>query len=134
MTYLADTSAVVRIGRRQVADEWRELVTRGLVAICEPVLCEALTIADKAKYGSAELELKSSYSWVPVPDNVWSLVGTIRRELAERSVHQGISVADYLIVATAIKSKLVLLHEDGDFETVARFVPQLQQQRISDSG
>jgi predicted nucleic acid-binding protein len=132
VTYLADTSAVVCIGRRQVAEEWRELVSRGLVAICEPVLCEALTIADKSKYGSAELELKSSYSWVPVPDNVWSLVGTIRRELAAHSVHQGVSVADYLIVATAIKSKLVLLHEDGDFETVARFVPQLQQQRISE--
>jgi predicted nucleic acid-binding protein len=43
-----------------------------------------------------------------------------------------LSVADYLIAATAIKSKLVLLHEDGDFETVARFVPQLQQQRISE--
>jgi hypothetical protein len=27
--------------------------------------------------------------------------------------------------------KLIVLHEDADFETVARFIPELQQQRVS---
>ncbi|MFD0746943.1 hypothetical protein ACFQ1L_37810 [Phytohabitans flavus] len=40
-------------------------------------------------------------------------------------------MADYVVAATAIRLKLVLLHEDGDFETIARFVPELKQQRIS---
>lgn len=43
-----------------------------------------------------------------VPDGVWNLVA-----------------------ATAIKLKLTVLHEDGDFETIARFVPQLTEQRVS---
>ncbi|BCB74206.1 hypothetical protein GCM10022251_09960 [Phytohabitans flavus] len=64
-------------------------------------------------------------------DNVWELVAVIRRDLATRSAHQGVSVADYVVAATAIRLKLVLLHEDGDFETIARFVPELKQQRIS---
>ena len=33
--------------------------------------------------------------------------------------------------ATGIRLKLEVLHEDADFETVARFVPQFQQRRIS---
>ncbi len=65
------------------------------------------------------------------PDNIWDLVGAIRRELAPHSAHQGLSVADLVVAATAIRLKLTVLHEDGDFETVARFVPQLREQRIS---
>jgi len=36
-----------------------------------------------------------------------------------------------VIAATAIRQKLTLLHEDGDFETVARYLPLLKQSRIS---
>lgn len=59
------------------------------------------------------------------------LVGVIRRELAGHSAHQGLSVADLVVAATAIRLKLEVLQEDGDFETVARFVPQLRERRIS---
>jgi predicted nucleic acid-binding protein len=40
-------------------------------------------------------------------------------------------VADHLVVATAIRLKLVVLHEDADFETVARVIPQLHEQRLT---
>jgi len=130
MKYLIDTSALVRILRRQVDERWYEQVTRGLIAICDPVLTETLTIADAKTYAKAEEGLRDAYPWVPVPDNAWELVTTVRRELATKSVHQGLSVADHLVVATAIRLKLTVLHEDGDFETVARMIPQLQQERI----
>jgi hypothetical protein len=39
-------------------------------------------------------------------------------------------VADHLVIATAIRLKLVVLHQDADFETAARLVPQLGQERI----
>jgi predicted nucleic acid-binding protein len=42
-----------------------------------------------------------------------------------------LSVADHLVVATAIRLKHIVLHEDADFETAAKLIPQLQQQRIS---
>lgn len=131
MKYLADTSAVVRIDREQVDGEWVEVVAQARIAVCEPVLAETLTLADAKRYASAEAELRSTYPWVPVTDNVWELVTVLRRDLAAQSAHQGVSVADYVVAATAIRLKLILLHEDGDFETIARFVPELQQQRIS---
>lgn len=131
MNYLVDTSALVRIIRGQVDARWDDLVERGMLAICEPVLVEALTMADAKSYGRVEDEIRGTYPWVPVPDDVWSIVGSVRRDLAAQSQHQGLSIADHLVVATAIRLKLVVLHEDTDFETVARLVPQFQQERLA---
>jgi predicted nucleic acid-binding protein len=38
---------------------------------------------------------------------------------------------DLVVAATAMRMKLIVLHEDADFETVARFVPELKQHRVS---
>jgi predicted nucleic acid-binding protein len=129
--YLVDTSALIRIGRRQVDPSWYDVIDRGLIAICEPVLLETLIAADAKSYLRAEETLRAAYPWVPVPDDVWAVVAAVQRELATQSQHQGLSVADHLVVATAIRLKLVVLHEDADFETVSRLVPQLQQERIT---
>lgn len=131
MKYLIDTSALVRIYRRQGDDGWRELVGRGLVAICEPVLIEALAITNAKGYETVEADLLRTYPWVPLPERVWDLVTVTRRELAKVSAHSGFSVADHLVAATGIALKLTVLHEDADFETAARLVPQLREQRIS---
>lgn len=130
MKYLVDTSALIRIGRRQVDPSWYEAVDRGLIAICEPVLVETLTAADAKSYARAEEALRSAYPWVPVPEDVWALVASVQRELSSQSQHQGLSIADHLVVATAIRLKLVVLHEDADFETVSKVLPQLRQERI----
>lgn len=130
MSYLIDTSALVRVLRRQVDQRWQELAARGLVAICEPVITETLTIADAKAYQRVEDGLRDAYPWVPVPDDAWTTVRTVRRELAEHSAHQGLSVADHLVIATALGHQLTILHEDSDFRTVARIVPELRQERI----
>ena len=131
MIYLGDTSALSRIYRRQVEQHWHESVQHGLVAICEPVLAEVLTIAEAGKYEEREADFLSLYPWVVVPGDAWDVLRSTRRALARRSAHQGISVADYLVVTTALHHDLTVLHEDADFETVARVVPELRQQRIS---
>jgi len=131
MRYLVDTSALVRIWRRQVDQGWRDIANRGLVTICEPVLAETLVSADAKTYATLEAQLRETYPYATVPDDIWRLVMVIRRELVPHSAYQGLSVADLVIAATAIRLKLTLLHEDGDFETIARFVPEFQQHRIS---
>lgn len=133
MKYLIDTSALIRIVRRQADPDWYDAVDRGLIALCEPVLVETLTGADSKNFDRAEDDLRAAYPWVPVPDNAWAIVTSVQRELAVHSQHHGLSIADHLVVATAIQLKLVVLHEDADFETVSRFVPQLQQERLTGS-
>jgi predicted nucleic acid-binding protein len=129
--HLVDTSALVRILRRQADPSWRERAAHGHIAICEPVLIEVLTIAAAKAYGELEDDLLANYPWVAVPDRAWELVRTVRRALADDSAHQGLSVADHLVVATALHHRLTVLHADADFETVARVVPEFEQERIN---
>lgn len=133
MKYLIDTSALVRLMRLQVDEQWNELADRGLIALCEPVLVEALVTANAKNYDDVEARLLKMYPWVPVPDHAWDLIRVTRRELAKTSSHNGLSVADHLVVATGVALKLTVLHEDADFETVARHIPQLREQRISEA-
>jgi len=130
VSYLVDTSALVRIFRNEVDESWQEAVDRGLVAICDPVLTEALALADAKQFERVERHLLERYPWVPVPDDAWEIVATVRRKLAVRSMHQALSVADYLVVATGIRRNLTILHLDGDFETAAECVPIVRQERI----
>ena len=103
----------------------------GLSRSVEPVLIETLTGVDAKMLDRAKDRLAAAYPWVPVPDDVWSLVDTVQSDLARQSQHQGLSLADHLVVATAIRLKLVVLHEDADFETVARVIPQFRQERLA---
>jgi len=128
--YLIDTSALVRILRRQVDAFWHEQVTHGLVAICDPVLTETLTIARATEYERVRTDLLEAYPWVPVPDRAWETVHSVQARLAVKSQHHGLSVADHLVVATALHHHLTILHEDADFGTAAAVVPDIQQQRI----
>jgi predicted nucleic acid-binding protein len=128
--YLIDTSALVRMLRRQVNDSWHEQVTHGLVAICDPVLTEALTIARANEYDRVRTNLLEAYPWVPVPDRAWETVHSVQARLAAKSQHNGLSVADHLVVATALHHHLTILHEDADFAAAAAIVPDIQEQRI----
>ncbi|GIF17528.1 putative nucleic acid-binding protein [Actinoplanes tereljensis] len=131
MKYLVDTSALTRLIRKQVDASWEDLVNRGLVAVCEPAVAETLKIADAKGYDETEDLIRERCLTFTVPDGVWSIVAEIRRELAASGAHGGPSVADLVIAATAIRLRLIVLHEDGDFETMGRFVPELRQQRVS---
>lgn len=131
MKYLVDTSALVRILRRQVDESWHEQVAHGVVAICDPVLTESLTIARATEYERVKADLLEAYPWVPVPDRAWETVSIVQAQLAAKSQHQGLSVADHLIVATALHHHLTILHEDADFAAAAGVVPDIRQQRIT---
>jgi predicted nucleic acid-binding protein len=131
VTYLIDTSALLRILRNEADPAWREVVRRGLIMLCEPVIAETLVSVDAKRYAAFEGELRETYPYATVPDAIWDLSAAIRRELVPHSAYKGLGVADLVVAATAIRLKLTALHEDADFETVARFVPELSERRLS---
>ena len=131
MNFLIDTSALVRVLRKQTDQAWDKRTGQGLVAVCEPVLMETLIIARAKDYQRLEETLLDTYPWVPVPDRAWDSAREVRRALAAQSAHQGLSVADHLVVATAMHHGLTVLHDDADFETVGRVLPEFQQERIT---
>jgi predicted nucleic acid-binding protein len=101
-----------------------------MVAICDPVLTEALTIARATEYERVRTDLLEAYPWVPVPGRAWETVRSVQARLAAKSQHNGLSVADHLVVATALHHKLTILHQDSDFATAAAVVSDIQEQRI----
>ena len=130
MKYLIDTSALVRILRRQVDQSWHEQVTHGMVAISDPVLTEVLTIARATEYERVRDDLLATYPWVAVPDRAWEAGHSVQARLAVKSQHNGLSVADHLVVATALHHDLTILHEDADFCAAAAVVPEIKEWRI----
>jgi hypothetical protein len=75
--------------RRQVDPRWSDLAARGLIAICDPVLVETLTIADAKAYDRIERGLRDLYPWVPVPDDAWQVVRAVRRNWPARAHTRG---------------------------------------------
>lgn len=121
MTYLADTSMVVRLRRRQdIAPQWLDAVRAGLVAVCPPVEAELTrAVASKADRDQLQATLRSLFAWHPMPDSAWGFVQRTQHELVNLGNHKGPSVVDLLIAATAQAWGLTVLHIDNDFETIA---------------
>ncbi|SNY55919.1 PIN domain-containing protein [Paractinoplanes atraurantiacus] len=130
MRYLVDASALIRILRSQVDPAWEELADRGLISICEPALAESLKTAEAQRYAQAEEEVARKYPPVTVPEDIWEQLAETRRELARHAVHGGPSVVDIVIALTAMRLKLTVLHQDRDFETIGKVVPELRQRSI----
>jgi predicted nucleic acid-binding protein len=130
MKYLIDASALIRILRKQADPAWDDVLSRGLITVCEPALAETLKAAEAKRYAEAEAAVAGRCLPVIEPDGIWDLVATIRRELARHAAQAGPSVVDMLIAATAIRLKLTVLHQDRDFETIGRVVPELRQRSI----
>lgn len=125
MTFLADTSMVVRLRRgREIDERWVDAVRAGLVAVCPVVEAELIrATASKADRDELRRLLRSLFGWHPVPDDAWRFVERTQDGLVDLGQHKGPSVADLLVAATAEAWGLTVLHVDADFETIARVVP-----------
>lgn len=130
MTYLADTSAIVRMRRdREIAPFWLDAVTAGLVATCPAVEAELVRSArSRADRDQLREFLRSLFTWQPMPDGVWRDLAQLQDRLVDFAQHRGPSVVDLLVAVTAQAWGLTVLHVDSDFDTIAR-VTDLPTQR-----
>lgn len=70
---------------------------------------------------------------VAVSKNVWRWIERSQYELVKGGAHQALSLVDLLICATAVQHDLVVLHDDKDFATAARFLPEIRQRNVFDA-
>lgn len=128
--FLADTSAVIRILTGKAGQEWVEAVAAGTIAICVPVELELLRdTPTNTRRPQIQRMLRQTYSWAPVPEDCWRQALELQDLLAASSQHSGASVVDLLVAVTASKHRLILLHDDRDYEVIAR-VTGLRTARI----
>jgi predicted nucleic acid-binding protein len=121
VTYLADTSMVIRLRRgRDLAPRWIDKLHAGLVGVC-PVVEAELTRATASSADRDELRtsLRSLFAWHPMPDSAWRFVERTQDSLVQRGQHKGPSIVDLLVAATAAAWDLTVLHVDADFDTIA---------------
>lgn len=122
MTFLADTSMVVRLRRRQdIQPRWVDAVRAGLVSVCPVVEAELVRAAgSKAHHDQLRGQLRSVFTWHPMPEDAWRFVEQTQNSLVDLGQHKGPSVVDLLVAATAEAWGLTVLHVDADFDTIAR--------------
>jgi predicted nucleic acid-binding protein len=130
VSYLADTSAVWRLLRRQIGAPWPDRVARGLVAVCPPVEAELMPgLRADRDYEPFFTMLGQTFGWVPALDDPWPKIISVQRDLVSIGHHCGPSPIDILIALTAEHHDLTLLHVDDDFTAIAKVRPGLSMVR-----
>lgn len=123
--FLIDTSALVRFYRGQTGPVWDQTVTSGVVGLCEPVRQEFLrAVGGRPAYYEADSLLRETFPYVLARDSVWEETSALQRRLADEGCHQSASPVDLLVAVIARHHKLTVLHQDADFETIARITGQ----------
>jgi predicted nucleic acid-binding protein len=132
--YLLDSSALWRILRdAALRAAWAEVVSAGAVGSCHPQRVEfrrsARTIDEYEQMSGMFAEL---YPDAAVPKAAWTWIESAQFRLLRHGAHRALSAVDLMICATAAQRDLVVLHDDNDFATAARYLPDLRERTIRD--
>jgi predicted nucleic acid-binding protein len=123
--YLADTSALDRIGKPPVYERLQPLVDRGLIATCGITELEMLySSRNAAEYQRLEQQFALRFESLAMPDEVWQMARDAQRTLASRGAHRGVPLPDLLVAATAARHGVTVLHYDHDFDVIAEVTGQ----------
>jgi predicted nucleic acid-binding protein len=133
--YLLGSSALWRILRDPVLRAaWAEVVSAGAVGSCHPQRIEFRRSArtlDEYEQMSAMFEVL--YPDATLPKGAWRWVESAQYRLLRQGAHRALSAVDLLICATAAQHGLVVLHDDKDFATAARFIPDVRERSVHDA-
>jgi predicted nucleic acid-binding protein len=130
--YLLDSSALWRILRdAALRAAWVSVVSVGVVGSCHPQRVEfrrsARTIDE---YDQMSGMFDALYPDAAVPKGAWRWIESAQYRLLRHGAHRELSAVDLLICATAAQHDLVVLHDDNDFVTAARHLPDLRERSI----
>lgn len=123
--YLIDTSAVFRILKKDLRQEWSEYLEAGVIAMCPLVELEfmysARSLADRLE---KQRLLRDMFGWMPMNERAWERAAEVQQLLTEKGKHRSAGPVGLLVAATAERERLTVLTDDRDFETVAAVTGQ----------
>ena len=73
------------------------------------------------------------YADAAVPRGAWRWIDSAQYRLLRHGAHRALSAVDLLICATAAQHDLIVLHDDNDFATAARHLPDLRERTVHDA-
>lgn len=100
------------------------LIEGGLVARCVPTDLEAGYASVSPAAHRAMRSFRAAWPLVEMDHPALNRAVEVQDELANRSQHRGIKIADLLIAAAAEAAGLVVLHYDHDFDVIATITGQ----------
>jgi predicted nucleic acid-binding protein len=132
-TFLLDASAYWRLVQNEdLGAAWAAAIDDGELGMCEPTRTEILYSARSAEdrdQMSSDLDLMCER--ITVAKSAWQWVETAQYKLTLVGAHRSAGVVDLLVCATAAARGMTVLHDDRDYEAVARVLPDVGQHRIT---
>lgn len=122
---LADTSVWVeylRRGHRGWAAELDELLERGELLVCGPVVSELLAGVRGDHRGGFAVRL-AALPWAELGHDAWMRIGTVSGDLRRRGIVVGL--ADAAIAVAAAGAGALLWSADADHERLAEVMGEL---------
>lgn len=124
-TYLGDTSALARLPTRaEVRAAVDPLLLAGEIATCGVVDLEVLYSARSPKEYDALATALDGLPRATVDDSIVARAREVQAQLAAKSQHRGMPLADLLVAACAELAALTVLHYDADFDRIAAITGQ----------
>jgi predicted nucleic acid-binding protein len=125
-TWLIDTSAINRLAESPHSKVWIERIEKGLVHISSITRLEIGYSARSSK------DLEDSFSTPPLSmmpiqgltPSIEEFAWQTLRQLAKNGHHRAPSIPDLLISATAKLTGMTVLHNDKDFDLIAKVTGQ----------
>lgn len=133
--YLLDSSALWRILRdASLRAAWASVISVGAVGSCHPQRAEFRRSARTVdEFDQMSGMFDALYPDAQVPKGAWRWIESAQYRLVRHGAHRGLSAVDLLICATAAQHDLVVLHDDKDFATAARCLPDVRERTIYDT-
>jgi predicted nucleic acid-binding protein len=133
--YLLDSSALWRILRDPaLRASWAEVISNGVVGSCHPQRVEFRRSARTlGEYEQMSGMFDALYPDAAIPKLAWRWIESAQYRLLRQGAHRALSAVDLLICATAAHHDLVVLHDDKDLATAARFLPDVRERTIHDT-
>jgi predicted nucleic acid-binding protein len=119
-THLADTSALARLHRPEVAAVLGPLIEAGLVATCGVVeFGIGWATRSGAELDQVRADRDEGYEWLATHDTDWRRALTVQAELWRCGRVRAVGFPDLLIAAVAEREQVAVLHYDSDFDIIA---------------
>ena len=128
-SWLIDASALYRLPDSPQSALWRERIELGVVHISSITRFEVGYSARSSKdledtFTSPPLSMMPVQGLTPaVEEFAWQTL----RQLAKKGQHRAPSIPDLLIAATAHLTGMVVLHNDKDFDLIAKITGQTME-------
>jgi predicted nucleic acid-binding protein len=128
-TYLADKSALVQMRRNErVAARLSPWIVDGEVATCGVVELEVLYSARNSnEFRDIRDGRRTAFPRVAMSEADFIRAEEVLGELSLHGQHRGVSLPDLLIAAAAERTRLIVLHYDADYDTIAKVTGQVTE-------